>query len=429
MAKRENIYVESYKALRALQAERAQKESNQINESVSAKETFKKQYHSIIESREAKLRVHSQLVEACRNDAFATALKAIFITALEAGTLTDNGIILAESMVDNWIKENGGAEKIMNEHRDQTYFLSRLAQIVEDAAQDEVKEIEDEDDEKESDESKEEKVEDNKSSEDNKDDEDDDKDEDDSDDDHEESEDEDDDSDDEEDESKVEEPKTEEEPKADPLNTTFEDEEEVEVPDDATTDEDDNESDTAEDIVDDLEEVPEEDITIDGDNENKGRVFDELEKEEDVRKAIELIRQRIADAEETFIKRNAEDKKQVDELIGRISDNVKTVEDMDDEASAESKIAQESARLNRRRITQITENRPLSILEKMTRSLTKSITKDQVLREQYLTEDGNMDMHLVVESAKIMYGFMETLNTLQLEKVDSKYIQKVLEEM
>lgn len=411
MAKRENIYVESYKALRALQNERAQKTDNKINESVTAKENFKKQYRSIMESRETRMRAHSQLVEACRNDAFATALKAIFITALEAGTLTDNGIILAESMVDNWIKENGGAEKIMNEHRDQTYFLSRLAQIVEDAAQEEVKEIEEEDEE--TDDS--EKVKDSKPSEDLKGDKEEDNDENNKGDKEEDIEDDDED---------------EKESEVDPLNTTFEDEEdEVEVPDDATTDEDDNESDTAEDIVDDIEDVPEEDITVDGDTENKGKVFEELEKEEDVRKAIELIRQRIADAEETFIKRNAEDKKQVDELIGRISDNVKTVEDMSDKDSAESKIAEESARMNRRRITQITENRPLTILEKMTRILTKNITKDQVLREQYLTEDGNMDMHLVIESAKIMYGFMETLNTLQLEKVDSRYIQNVFEEM
>ena len=105
---------------------------------------------------------------------------------------------------------------------------------------------------------------------------------------------------------------------------------------------------------------------------------------------------------------------------------------MDEDAKEEDKaaaLAQESARYNQRRIKDITENRPLNVLEKMTRIIHSNITKDTVLREQYLEENGQMDTSLVVETAKVMYGFMETLNTLQLEKVDAKYIEKVLNEM
>ena len=39
-------------------------------------------------------------MESARNDALSTALKAIYITALEANSLTDEGIVLAETMVD-----------------------------------------------------------------------------------------------------------------------------------------------------------------------------------------------------------------------------------------------------------------------------------------------------------------------------------------
>lgn len=113
--------------------------------------------------------------------------------------------------------------------------------------------------------------------------------------------------------------------------------------------------------------------TVDGDGaENKGKIFEELEKEEDVKKAIELIKQRVADAEESFIKRNAEDKKQIDELLSKISDNVKTVEDLSEEEPEKSKVAEESARNYNRRIKAITENRPLTVLEKMTRNLSSS---------------------------------------------------------
>ena len=172
------------------------------------------------------------------------------------------------------------------------------------------------------------------------------------------------------------------------------------------------------------------DITVDGDTENNGKLFDELDKEEDVQKAITLIRQRVADAEETFIRNNAEDKKKVEELINKISTNVKTVEDMADKDETKAKIAEESARMNKRAIDNIRDNRPLTVFEKMSRNLTASIVKDKALLEsKYTTEDGKLDVDLVIESSKVMFGFLETLNTLQLANVNEKYIEKVLNEM
>lgn len=489
MSKRENNFVEAYKNLRENKIRREENREKLINESIAQRDKFMDNYYSIRESREMKQRRHGQLMESCRDNALGTAIKAIFISALEAGTLTDNGIILAENMVDSWIKEKGGASKILTECQNKTYLLARISQIVEEAALLETEEIENIQDDKvpedkepetdvpenieNNDESSQQEdevalaakvieknldaendeevkkaleviknkasgsLDDDKSEDDNGDplsdtnfeddvEEDNKKDDSDDKDDDEENDSNDEDNDEEDSDDKDEKDDVKE---SEDVTDDSEDVKDVEVPDDATTDSDDNETDTAEDIVDDVEDVPEEDITVDGDTENNGKVFDELEKEEDVKKAVELIRQRVADAEETFIKRNAEDKKAIDELIGRISDNVKTVEDLNDEADEKSQIAEESARLNKQKISEITENRPLSIMEKMTRNLHSNIVKDQVVREQYLTEEGNMDTALIVESAKIMYGFLETLNTLQLEKVDVNYIQNVLDEM
>lgn len=409
MVIRENAFLEASKCLNESRNRRALEEAERIQEKTDERNQFMDNYYNIRESREVNDRRHSKLLEDARNNALSTALKSIYITALEANTLTDNGIILAENMVDSWINEKGGALKIFSECRNNTYLLSRLHQIVEDAAEEEVKEIEktEEVDTSSKDDSKDdnkESKEDDKNSEDKNNNESD----------------------------KETEDDNEKEVSADnPLNITdIEDNDEnnaKETPSD--NDPSDDETDAAEDIIDDIE-VDDTPVSIDGDGEeNKGKVFDELEKEEDVRKAIELIRQRVADAEEAFIKRNAEDKKQIDELLAKISDNVKTVEDLSDDDSDESKIAQESARLNKQKIKNITENRPLTVLEKMTRNLSSGIIKDQNLREQYVTENGELDTFLVIESAKVMYGFLETISTLQLEKVDSAYITKVLSEM
>lgn len=396
MIVRENEALESWKAMRINQENCAAKEKAKIDKAVELRENTRKNIYNTLESRLQKERSHGALLESCKNNELAKVIKAVYITALEANSLTDNAIFLAENMVESWIKEKGGASNIFRENENKTYFLSRIQQIVEDAAEEDVKDIEkDESGDSEEDGKDSEKEENTK-------------------DDNESSK---------KDETDKESDKSENNndsssnEKNDVLNTTFDDDEDNEQNSEINDDESD--------IVDDNEE--ENDLESDG--ESHGKVFDELEKEEDVKKAIELIRQRVADAEETFIKRNAEDKKQIDELLGKISDNIKTVKDMDDDSSTESKIAQESASMARRKINSITENRPLSVFEKMTRALSPSIIKNETLKEQYTNESGQIDFPAIVESAKVMYGFLETLNTLQLEKVDEKYITKVLNEM
>lgn len=477
---RYNNYAEAFKCLKANNENRALKEAQAIESESERKKQFLKDYYSIRENGEMNRRRHGQLMEICRNDALGTAIKGIFIGALEAGTLTDNGLFLAESMVDTWIKESGGASAILKENQNKTYLLNRIAAIVEDAAKEETEDIENNEDDEDlkgegSDESKDDekdkkvddafetlrnkigddkeankaldliqgKVEDDEDSDDNDvdvddelnlsddDDEDsDDNDESDEDDSDENHDDEKDESEDESDDNDV--------PEAPAVDDSSEDksgeesvdgEDNEDIPDDATTTSDDDETDVADDITDDIEDTPDQPLSVDGEPESNGKVLDELEKEEDVQKAVELIRQRVADAEENFIKRNAEDKKQVEELIGRISDNVKTVEDISDKEDPESKIAEESARMNRRKIKEITSNRPETVLEKMTRILMSNVTKDTVLRESYLDENSQIDTGLVVESARVMYAFLETLNTLQLAKVDANYIAGVFESM
>ena len=376
----ENLVLECSKSIMQDRALREEAERKAINEKVAKRDKFLNEYHNILNAKYNKDLQHTKLMEAARNNALSTVIKAIYITALEAGTLTDDALILAEGMVDNWIKEKGGAKKIFSECAN-TYVLARFRQIVEDAAEEDVAEIE-------KDESK---IEDNKEeSSDNK-----------------------------EDNSKNKDSDKEPKKEEDIMN---------DIDNNGENDNVEAAAEEIDDIADDPE-VPEGEVSMDGNEENNGKVFDELEKEEDIKKAIELIRQRVADAEETFIKRNAEDKRQIDELLSKISDNIKTVEDMDDDSSTESKIAQESVRFTKRKIKDITENRPLSILEKMTRNLTSEITKNEAIREQYITENGELDTASIIEHAKVMYTFLETINTLQLEKVKEKYITKVLKEM
>ena len=142
MKKRENEALERYKSLHENRLRLAQEEMRKINESAEARQSFINNYHAIRERKALKEVQRSKLMEAARNDALATVIKAIYITALEAESLMDENILLAENMVDKWIEEAGGASKILSKTGNNTYLLSRITQIVEEAAEDAVKEIE-----------------------------------------------------------------------------------------------------------------------------------------------------------------------------------------------------------------------------------------------------------------------------------------------
>ena len=490
--KRTHEGLETYRSLQENRAKLAEAEQTKINEAVAKREDFRNNY-DIIKSRKRRLDAeHGRLLEAARDEAFAKVIKGIYIGALEVGTLSDNGIMLAESMVDNWIKENGGASSILTKVGNNTYLLSRITQIVENAAIETINEIESEeeddeedkkataedkakefiknankedikdfvsnildsiqkkskDDAKEAIEKKQEKEE-KKAEAENSDDneevdieiEDDEKPEEDKDESEEDSEKTEEESEESEDANKDD--KDTEVEDVDPDEETGVEIEDDEKPEDedslGSVDDDDETSEKEDEATDDTDEELgepldddgiDQDISVDGDASNDGKIYDQLDKEEDVQKAVELIRSRVADAEETFIRNNAEDKKKVDELLNKISNNVKTVEDLNDKNEAKAEVAKESARYNKMKIDSIRENRPLTVFEKMTRNLSSSIITNESVLKEYTDEDtGTLDMGAVIESARVMYGFLETVNTLQLAKVDANYIQNILDNM
>lgn len=556
MKKRENEALERYKSLHENRLRLAQEEMRKINESAEARQSFINNYHAIRDRQALKEVQRSKLMEAARNDALATVIKAIYITALEAESLMDENILLAENMVDKWIEEAGGASKILSKTGNNTYLLSRITQIVEEAAEDAVKEIEEPDEEPKTDEIPDEnaskavqiaqltakdaeikaqianlKAEKKAEDEEEKADEEAEKDaEPTADEDAKEDKDgkETSDTPDEEvpaegeEKSEEEEPKTDEDgkdksdtpeesiptedgeaeeevdadveikdvPAEDSENTEElpkekeeksdeksedapeeaegeesstdgddetaptkaegeegsneedidpdvdinmnDDEKELTDGDEVDPDEDASEDDDVEDALGepiDGDNSSDTDTTVDGDTENKGKIFDDLENEDDVQKAIELIRTRVADAEETFIRNNAEDKKKIDELLNKISTNVKTVETMAEKDPKKAQVATEAVRECKRKINDVYKEKSFTVFGKMASILTENIVKDDAIRESYTTEDGTLDVDLAVESAKVMYGFLETLNTIQIEKVDEKYIANIINGM
>ena len=126
MIKRENTFVEAMKFLHERNNQLAAKDEQKINERVESHADFLKKYYDIRQSRVDNQIQRNKIIEGARNTELGTALKAIYITALEAETLTDNGLILAEELVEKYILDEGGASKIMRECKNKTYLLNKF---------------------------------------------------------------------------------------------------------------------------------------------------------------------------------------------------------------------------------------------------------------------------------------------------------------
>ena len=316
--RRNSPLLEAAEALAEYRHTFQEKQQRKLDEAAKEREAIEeKVYFGTKEKKEATRRVYQEFASNLKDELYGDALKVIYISALREGTaLTDGALVLANNMVENFIKESGGANAIMNKTNGKTYALDIIQCMVEGTYRSIMEDVD------------------------------------------------------------------------------KEDEESMEVPE-----------------------------------EKKEEMYDDMSKDEEITSAVETIAKRITDAEEEFIRKNNEDKKTLEDIATKFSERIKQVEG-DPEAAEEEQeeVQEESTRLANRYSKDHRNNRTKNVFEQVVVNLTESIIRDEKLREEY-TENGRLDIGSVIESAKCIYGFLETVNTLQIHRVDAKYIQEALSTM
>lgn len=437
-----------------------------MREKENEKQEFYDQLNKYRKQRELRDSEISKFSEAVYDENLQTALEAIYISALEkAAPLTEEVVTMAKSLVANYIKENGGASEIMSRNAGKTYLLDTIFEAVSEShdkamtAFFEAKDDDEKEDEKDEedgsddvdkediklgdadkdgvddsqdsdfgtgeDNDKNKEASDSKEKEDKEDDEEEkseDK-EDDKEESEEDKEDSEDDSDDDE----------EEDTSIDDLEAASEEDEDEEDDVEDDSEESDpvlDEPDTKESLsaaADEEPEVAEDDENNDFNPSNKEELFDKLEDDEDVSDAVDIIAKRISDAESKFIEKNAEDKKKIENIVNKVQDRIDAVTQDDDSTEEEIDQEKEESQVEvARYISDIREDRMHSIFELMVRDDMDFIVKNQAVKESYLTENGKLDMTKVIDATRTIYGWLETVNTIQLEKVNEAYLEKIL---
>lgn len=135
----------------------------------------------------------------------------------------------------------------------------------------------------------------------------------------------------------------------------------------------------------------------------------------------DAINQRVADAMTDFIDSNTKDHEDITSVLKQAQEKIGDVEPEDDSLKeAYTRIANGK--------TNDIRNRPKSVLHAMVHSMCESVLKNKELQGEFTTE-GKLDVGKIVDRVKIMYTFMEMLNTSKIEVVDEAFIDNAIRDL
>lgn len=132
---------------------------------------------------------------------------------------------------------------------------------------------------------------------------------------------------------------------------------------------------------------------------------------------------RVAEAEKDFVASNIKDKAKLEDAAEKAKGKVDAIKAKDE--NSEDKIKEEFAIMYKKDINRI-NNRSKNILESIISHMGEGIIKDDDLRGQFIQESGKLDTNKIINTAEVMYTFLEMVNTTGIKEVDAAYIESVI---
>lgn len=165
-----------------------------------------------------------------------------------------------------------------------------------------------------------------------------------------------------------------------------------------------------------IEKCEKEDCEIDIDSELKSDFYDQLDTE-DAEEIANLVKMRVAEAEDEFIQRNMTDRIEIKEILQKSQEKIN---------STKSEAVKESCDLAAKAaITKIRERNNKNVLESMVYTVSKSAFTNDEMNKMYVNEN-SLNLDSITERCKIMYTFLELANTAKLVKVNESYVNNIL---
>lgn len=154
-------------------------------------------------------------------------------------------------------------------------------------------------------------------------------------------------------------------------------------------------------------------------NDMKDSFFDSLNNDniEDVSTAIN---NRVADAMNDFVTANAKDKDSINAALDKAKEKIDKSNEKDEELK-------ESYNYQARREISEIRNSSKGIFHSMVSALAESVIKsdDPSFKNEFMVEN-HIDMDKTISRATLLYSFVEMLNTSRLEKINSTYLESMI---
>lgn len=147
------------------------------------------------------------------------------------------------------------------------------------------------------------------------------------------------------------------------------------------------------------------------------------------------IESRVQDAMDDFTDSNIKDSLSIMDIYRNSKNKIETDDNQlsiasnltDDDDISDDEL-QEALSYNNIKLKNI-QNRPCNILEAMCRFITSSIHKSKLLKESYSTPTKNLNINKIINDTKVLYTFLEAMNTLNAIDIDEDYLKNILEDM
>lgn len=140
---------------------------------------------------------------------------------------------------------------------------------------------------------------------------------------------------------------------------------------------------------------------------------------------VDSIADRVVTAMKDFMTQNAEDKQHIIDAMQATKDKMEALK-----AEGKPEEVQESYKnLTRKYITSIRESKK-GLFNEMVMTMSKAVVKsdNQAVKDTFM-EGAHLDMEKIVKSVATMYTFVETVNSMNLVKVDADFVKSLLESM
>lgn len=137
----------------------------------------------------------------------------------------------------------------------------------------------------------------------------------------------------------------------------------------------------------------------------------------------DTINDRVSDAMSDFIVANT---KEHDDITNTLKDAQDKIASTPESNGVTSGLKEEYEYRAKREAEDI-RRRPKSVFDAMVHSMCESAMKHkETTHKEFFTEGGHLDMGKIVDRTRLMYTFLEMLNTTKIEKIDENYIANVV---